>query len=132
MVAVSLTSNQSEAGSFDPSVIESLAGIMSASALRSLLTDLINDACVRLERVAEIQIAPGSLPMIERDAHDLKSMSGNFGLTELSQRAGVVERAARDGCVESVREGVPAMLSSGRGSLKSLAEQHEITCGRAL
>lgn len=131
MPALSAAYHQPDTTYLDQSVIDSLSGIMSACAVRALLIDMQRDVILRLERVAEVNIATGSLPLIAQDAHDLKSMGGNFGLTEMADRAGVVERAARSGCVETVRASVPTLLSVGRHSLEALSKCHEFNTRRA-
>jgi len=130
MPAASAAYHQPDTTYLDPSVIDSLSGIMSACAVRALLIDMQRDVSLRLERLAEVNIATGSLSLIAQDAHDLKSMGGNFGLTEMSDRAGVVERAARSKCVETVRASVPPLLSAGRYSLAALSKRSEFNTGR--
>ncbi len=116
---------------FDSAVIDSLSGIMSESAIRALLVDMERDVRLRLDRLAELHIASGSLPMIAQDAHDLKSMGGNFGLIQMAERAGVVERAARSGCVDTVRTGMSPLLSVGGHSLNALTARPEFIGGGA-
>jgi chemotaxis protein histidine kinase CheA len=130
MTAASAVKQHQEIEAFDPTMIDSLSGIMSAQAIQSLVLDMAQDVRTRLKRIAETQVAQGSLNMIRHDAHDLKSMGGNFGLTGLAEQAGVVERAARDGCVKSVKAAIPSLMSTGQWSLKALAERHESSGGR--
>lgn len=110
----------------DSSVIAGLADIMPGAALRDLVADMLGDAKQRLARIAQSNCAPDLLRQIERDAHDLKSMGGNFGLTGLSQSAAQVERAARSGAIDSVRAQVPPMLEIGRQSIDAVIAQYEI------
>lgn len=130
MITVSAVNQQRESASFDPQVIESLTGIMSESAVQALVTDMVQDVRERLDRIAEVHVASSALKMIAQDAHDLKSMGGNFGLNEMAVRAGAVERAARSQCVDSVQATVPSLISVGRQSLKALSEHLSFTSGR--
>lgn len=132
-MAVSNTQMQSagECQWLDPSAVESLAKIMSGSDIHDLLGDLERDIRERLNRLAEVQVAEGSLQMIAQDSHDLKSMGGNFGLMELAALAGPVERAARDGNLEAVRADVPRMLIVGQRSLEALSDHQRKFDARA-
>lgn len=109
-----------DAGFLDPSVIEGLSSIMPESAVQSLIVDMERDVRERLIRLSETQVAAGSLGVIAQDSHDLRSMGGNFGLSELAQQAGIVERAARNGCLDTVRAATPKLISIGHQSLKAL------------
>jgi len=120
-----------DADCFDPSVIESLLGIMSADAVSALLLDMERDVRDRLVRLAEVHVASGSLAMIAQDAHDLKSMGGNFGLVELAHHAGIIERAARDGSLDTVRASLPALILSGQRSINALNDHHQLRNARA-
>ena len=131
MAVASTAQNSSSPDYFDPAVVTSLSGIMSESAVRALLVDMERDVRLRLERLAEVQVASGSLAMIAQDAHDLKSMGGNFGLNEMADCAGAVERAARSACLESVRTGVPRLITAGRQSLRELTMRPEFIGGAA-
>lgn len=125
MTAASAVNHRQEIEDFDPAMIDSLSNVMTAQAIQSLVLDMARDVRVRLKRISETQVARGSLKMIRHDAHDLKSMGGNFGLTGMAEQAGVVERAARDGCVQSVRAAIPSLISTGHWSLKTLAARYE-------
>lgn len=130
MVATSVAQLKDDPDCFDPSAIDSMAGIMSTNVLRSLLGDVVRDVSLRLERLAEVQIAPGSLSLIVQDAHDLRSMGGNFGLSGMSTCAATVERAARGNSIDSVRAAMPSLIKMGRRSIKTLANRYEIHCER--
>ena len=129
MPATSAAHQQTDTVYLDLSVIDGLSNIMSACAVRALLIDMQQDVSLRLERLAEITVASRSLDLIAQDAHDLKSMGGNFGLTEMSVRAGAVERAARSGSVETVRAATPLLISMGRHSLAELEKRYKINGG---
>lgn len=131
MTATTAAHRSNDAESFDHSIIDGLAGIMTENALKSLLTDMVSDASQRVERLAEVQVALSSLKLIEHDAHDLKSMGGNFGLTGLSQRAGIIERAARAGDIESVKAEMPTLIDTSRKSIATLVQKHKINAARA-
>lgn len=107
----------------DSSVIDGLSAIMPESAVQSLVGDMEQDVRERLLRLSETQVAQGSLSLIAQDAHDLRSMGGNFGLVELAQQARIVERAARSACLETVRASTPQLITIGQQSLKALKDQ---------
>lgn len=125
MSSVSTAQSTRDDGYLDPSVVDGLAAIMPESAVQDLLVDLKRDVRERLVRLSEIQVAAGSLSVIAQDAHDLRSMGGNFGLTELSQQAGAVERAARNEDLDTARSALPPLISVGYQSLDAL-EQHPV------
>ena len=107
----------------DSSVIDGLSAIMPESAVQSLVGDMEQDVRERLLRLSETQVAKRSLSLIAQDAHDLRSMGGNFGLVELAQQARIVERAARSACLETVRASTPQLITIGQQSLKALKDQ---------
>lgn len=129
MAAASVSQNRPDTTRIDANMLESLSTIMSSDAVQSLLTDMARDVRLRLDRLAEVQVAPGSLEMIAQDAHDLKSMGGNFGLIEMSEHAARLERAARADEIDSVRSAVPVLIASGRNSLAALARRPEYMGG---
>jgi len=131
MAIASTAQNKVSSEYFDESVIEGLSNIMSESAVHALVTDMEHDIRMRLERLGEVHVARGSLEVIAQDSHDLKSMGGNFGFCELANRAGVVERAARSGCLDTVRASIPSLLSIGAKSLSALAERPKFYGGEA-
>ncbi len=106
----------------DPSVIDGLSSIMPNDAVQSLVIDMERDVRERLMRLSETQVATGSLDVIAQDAHDLRSMGGNFGLSELALHARTVERAARSQCLDTVRASTPVLISIGHQSLKALRD----------
>lgn len=119
--------NSSSSGSacFDASVIDSFAGIMDAAAMRALLQDMERDVSTRVLRLSETRAVPGSLQAIAQDAHDLRSLGGNFGMVEMAARAGEVERAARAGSLDAVREILPVLIRAGDHALAILAARPE-------
>ena len=120
MTSVSTAQQIHDADFLDPSVIDGLSSIMPESAVQSLLVDMERDVRERLLRLSETQVAAGSLGVIAQDSHDLRSMGGNFGLLELAQQAGIVERAARSECLDTVRASTPTLISIGHESLNAL------------
>lgn len=106
----------------DPSVIEGLGSIMPNDAVQSLVSDMERDVRERLMRLSETQVAAGSLGVIAQDAHDLRSMGGNFGLLGMAQQARIVERAARSQCLTTVRASTPTLISVGHQSLNALKD----------
>lgn len=120
MSSVSAAQQFHDADYLDPSVIDGLSSIMPESAVQSLLVDMERDVRERLLRLSETQVATGSLSVIAQDSHDLRSMGGNFGLAELAEHARIVERAARNGCLDTVRASTSKLISTGHQSLKAL------------
>ena len=120
MISSSTARQVHDADYLDPSVIDGLRSIMPESTVQSLLADMERDVRERLLRLSGTQVAVGSLSAIAQDSHDLRSMGRNFGLLELSQQAKIVERAARSGCLDTVRASTPTLLSIGHESLKAL------------
>ncbi len=131
MAVASTAHNNFRMDYLDESIIDGLTEIMSDSVVHALLSEMESDVRLRLDRLSEIHVARGSLEVIAQDSHDLRSMGGNFGLTELAVRAGVVERAARSGCVDTVREAVPSLISVGAKSLNALFERSKLHGGGA-
>ena len=129
MAVASALKKSSESTYLDLHVINSLSSIMTGDAIQALLVDMERDVRLRLERLTEIQIASGSLTMIALDAHDLKSMGGNFGLSEMAHHAGIVENAARKKCIDTVRAGMAPLISVGERSLKELKMRPEFIRG---
>lgn len=129
MAVASALQKSSAPNYLDTSVIDSLSGIMSAAAVRALLIDMERDVRLRLERLAEVQITSSSLSMIALDAHDLKSMGGNFGLLEMAHCAGIVENAARQKRLDTVSAGMAPLISVGQLSLKELTMRPEFIGG---
>lgn len=109
----------------DPSTVDDLARIMDSAALRTLLCDVVADIEQRLERIAQ----GGSLRQIRQDAHDLKSMGGNFGLLALSEAAAAIERDARTGAADAVQGTVPGLLETGRVSVAALSQRYALKRG---
>ncbi len=131
MTVASIAQNKFSTDYIDESIIDSLSNIMSESAVHALLSDMESELRSRLYRLGEIHVARGSLEMIAQDSHDLRSMGGNFGLNELAVQAGIVERAARSGCVDTVRSTVPLLISIAEKSLNALVERSKLNGGRA-
>jgi len=109
----------------DPSIVDGLAGIMSKDELRGLLADVLADIGDRLDRISDA----GALRRIQQDAHDVKSMSGNFGLTVLSARAAAIQKDARNGAEDAVRAAIPALIETGRASIGAMADRYTIDLG---
>jgi hypothetical protein len=123
--------SSSDPASFDSSVIDGFSGIMSADAIRELLHDMERDVRERILRLSEMQVVPGSLHAIAQDAHDVKSLGGNFGMVELASQSGDVERAARAGELEQVAASLPALIAAGDRALAILTARPEFGgCGK--
>ncbi len=132
MSIVPAFNNHSSTDNFDHSVIDSLKNVMPVPAVLDLLGDVERDIRLRLERLEELNVASASLGVIAQDAHDLKSIGGNFGLNVLSAQAGKVERAARNGCVDTVREALPALISTGLNSVGAISAYAVDSAERAI
>jgi two-component system sensor histidine kinase BarA len=52
----------------------------------------------------EAALARGDAPAVSRAAHGLKSMSANIGAAQVKDRAGAIERTARDGDLTRLAE----------------------------
>lgn len=111
----------------DPSVLDGLAQIMAPDDLRDLLADMLGDVQERLKRIPQTK----ALRQVQQDAHDIKSMSGNFGMTDLSACAAGVERAARRGAADSVADALPALAEIGRLSIAAMTERYAIKPGES-
>jgi HPt (histidine-containing phosphotransfer) domain-containing protein len=110
---------------FDSRVIDEFAGIMNADAMRELLHDMERDVRERLLRLSETSVVPASLEAIAQDAHDIKSLGGNFGMAEMAVISGEIERAARAESLDQVAASLPALIASGNRSLAILTARPE-------
>jgi len=131
MHAAAPSSSYADTASFDPSVIDGFKGVMSAETIRELLHDMERDVRERLLRLSEMQAVPGSLEAIAQDAHDVKSLGGNFGMVELASHSGDVERAARAKDLDQVAASLPALIAAGDRALAILTARPEFGgCGK--
>ncbi len=98
---------------------------MNADAMRELLHDMERDVRERLLRLSETSVVPASLEAIAQDAHDIKSLGGNFGMAEMAVISGEIERAARAESLDQVAASLPALIASGNRSLAILTARPE-------
>lgn len=85
-----------ERPTLDTDHLDRLEGHIGQAALAELIADGLIELADRLNRLAELE-RTRDLDAMARLGHDLVGMSGNLGLARLSEAAGEMNRAARDG-----------------------------------
>jgi HPt (histidine-containing phosphotransfer) domain-containing protein len=92
-----------ERDALDPATVASLAEILPKDQVQDLARILIDDVESRLVRIDGL-CGDGDVEALRRDAHDLRSSCGNFGLVETARLAAMVEAACRSGDGEGARQ----------------------------
>jgi CheY-like chemotaxis protein len=80
----------------DPDQLDGLARLMPATRLKGVVEAYLASAKTRLQRLENCGQA-GDLPSVAREAHELKSVCGNFGARRLQALAEHLELAAKAG-----------------------------------
>jgi HPt (histidine-containing phosphotransfer) domain-containing protein len=103
----------------DISVLAGLMDILPAEQVRELVSILISDVESRLDRIAAAESS--DLECLKREAHDLKSSCGNFGLVEIARLAMEIETACRSGAdheAHRLARGLHAVADRGIAALR--------------
>jgi two-component system, sensor histidine kinase and response regulator len=80
----------------DNAVIEALRDFLGPDQLEALLTETLADIGARITRLGDCLVAANTLGAAQ-EAHDLVSVSGNYGAAALSAIAREVEHSCRQG-----------------------------------
>jgi HPt (histidine-containing phosphotransfer) domain-containing protein len=97
-----------QANLFDPLVLEGLRQFGSGDFVDQMV-DLFLQSTRSVPADLESQAETGDWKAVAFSAHSLKSGAGNLGLIGLTDSAGAMEAAARDGDAERLREIIQAM-----------------------
>jgi CheY-like chemotaxis protein/HPt (histidine-containing phosphotransfer) domain-containing protein len=79
----------------DITVLEQLRHDLDEIVLPDLIDAFLSEARQRSRRMVEAAVT-GNLPMVEREAHTLKSSAGTFGATRLARAVESLERICRE------------------------------------
>jgi two-component system sensor histidine kinase BarA len=101
-----IVSNETDASieiqSFDPAVgIKQVGG--DADIFRQLLSDFVAGLPQKISNM-EKRLEERDMDKLSRDAHNLKGVSANLGMLQLSQYAGRLENSAGEGYTELLRQ----------------------------
>ena len=80
----------------------------------------IEDTPIQMEKLVEA-LRVGDRPVVERQAHSIKSASGNIGGERMRDCALQIERSARTASVEDLERAVGALQNELRDLLDQLA-----------
>lgn len=108
-----------ERDALDPATVASLAEILPRDQVQDLARILIDDVEVRLLRIDGL-CGNGDPEALRRDAHDLRSSCGNFGLVETARLAALVEAACRAGDGEGARRLASRLRPVAQRGLRAL------------
>jgi HPt (histidine-containing phosphotransfer) domain-containing protein len=103
----------------DMSVLAGLMDILPPEQVRELVSILVSDVESRLGRI--LKTARHDLDDLRREAHDLKSSCGNFGLVEIAGLAVRIEAACRAGANDEacrLATGLDDAVARGIAALK--------------
>jgi len=87
---------------FDEAALDRVAQRLGSDFVTRLVATWRDELGPRRERLGAAAVR-GDVRAVAREAHDLKSNSGNIGLRRLQQLAGEIEAAARQGAIDAVR-----------------------------
>lgn len=94
---------------FDAPMLDTLKSNLGPEKLNDLLRELI-DKTRELMEAMESAVARRDIATLKARAHELKGMTGNFGLSEISQIAARIEKAARIESANLFEEATPLVL----------------------
>ncbi|MEM9469755.1 MAG: ATP-binding protein [Pseudomonadota bacterium] len=99
---------QEQTAIFDQSTLETLKSHLEPDQLQEMLDDVFNKSD---EIIAGLKIAKEQNNTLELKAraHELKGMSGNFGLIEISDHAGQIEELSKSGTLEGIEDIITQM-----------------------
>lgn len=87
--------NENGAAVFDRAMLDPLKGGMKPDQLQELIDGLL-DKAEEIVLALDVAVNTQDRATVTARAHELKGMAGNFGLTELSKAAEVLERTAKN------------------------------------
>lgn len=85
-----------------------------------LVDEFVKDTRMRVERI-NYASERGDAGALQQAAHDLKGTAGHFGFGELSDVAGAIESACREGDAQRAREIARSLEPAARAALESAA-----------
>ena len=94
MVAEEKPEETLDAQVFNTLILDDLKQTLGEKELFELVKDVVDKAAVIIDELRE-GFEAGNMDMVKHKAHDLKGMTGNFGLAELSSLALQIENAAK-------------------------------------
>ena len=106
---------------FDPQVLEGLRQFGSGDFVDQMV-DLFLQSTKSVPTDMKTQVESGNWKGLAFSAHSLRSGAGNLGLIGLTDSAGVLEAAAKDGESDRIRQIVEAMPSLYEASCAALKE----------
>lgn len=104
---------------FDPKFIEALAGSLPADQLKELMKSCTDKASEIIEELTQVAEDKDLKAMLDK-GHELKGMVANFGLTELSEIAAVIEKAGKDEDAETGIEHIKKLPDANRRAEEEL------------
>jgi HPt (histidine-containing phosphotransfer) domain-containing protein len=105
---------------FDPATLMPLKDTLGTDAVKSLLEDLYMTSESTIKAMQDA-LASNDWEQIRARAHDLKGMSGNFGLKDLSTRAAHIDQSLRQGQTGGIAEKVQELPQAFVSSREELA-----------
>ncbi len=101
-------------------VLENIVQAVGAERAALLVGEFVKDTRMRIERINRAS-EKGDADALQQAAHDLKGTAGHFGFGELSELAGTIESACREGEAQRAREIVRSLEPAARAALESAA-----------
>ncbi|MFA5593460.1 MAG: ATP-binding protein [Micavibrio sp.] len=114
-----------EKRNFNPDMLQSLKDAIGIKQLTDLLTELFDKTDEIVDAIAHAYTQE-DMPALAARAHELKGMTGNFGLDEIAALAGQVESLSKANTpegLEGVVAALPAARERGKKAVKEWAEQ---------
>ncbi|MFA7457039.1 MAG: Hpt domain-containing protein, partial [Micavibrio sp.] len=105
--------------------LQSLKDAIGIKQLTDLLTELFDKTDEIVDAIAHAYTQE-DMPALAARAHELKGMTGNFGLDEIAALAGQVESLSKANTpegLEGVVAALPAARERGKKAVKEWAEQ---------
>ncbi len=103
---------------------------LGAEYMEELIRNTLSEVS-RLIGVIEEQFAKQDLEIMERTAHDLKSVSGLIGMTETCRIAEVIEKTARKRDAAALKDIIQVLVHDGENELKEMEAMQAESIGVA-
>jgi CheY-like chemotaxis protein len=115
----------SDAPELAPAALAELRRIFTPDEFDSFLADALDDIPNRIVRLAE-QMTAGDLPAALQEAHDLVSLTANFGARRASGLARAIEQLCRAGDHAAALARYHEFAAAAAGALAELAAQRQL------
>ena len=101
-------------------VLENILQAVGEERTARLVSDFLADTRMRVEHINEAS-ERGDAGTLQQEAHDLRGTAGHFGFGELSDLAGAIETACREGNAQRAFEIARSLEPAARAALESAA-----------